>query len=133
MKTYGPYERKDGRKHVIHYDGRTRKTQSYPRYLMEQKLQRKMLDTEEVDHKDDNFKNDDIENLQILTPKNNRIKEITREERKAKWTSHKCPICSESFSKRKRESSRNTRENKAGPFCTKRCAGIYGAQIRYNK
>ena len=37
MKVYGPYKRKDNRKHVvIVHDNGSRQTQSYPRYLMEQ-------------------------------------------------------------------------------------------------
>ena len=67
MKIYGPYTRKDGRKHIVKYKNGKRTTQSYPRYLMEQHLGRPLLDTEEVDHTDEDYTNDDINNLQLLT------------------------------------------------------------------
>lgn len=51
-----------------------RSTVSYARYLMAVKLGRFLTDQEEVDHIDDNRTNDDINNLQILTPKQNREK-----------------------------------------------------------
>jgi len=66
-KVYGPYTREDGRKHVIHYDGKTRRTQSYPRYLMEQHLGRELLPNETVDHINEDFTDDRIENLQLLS------------------------------------------------------------------
>ena len=68
MKIYGPYLRKDGRKHVviINDDG-TSCTRSYPRLLLEQKLGRPLLDTETVDHIDGDFTNDSFENLRVLS------------------------------------------------------------------
>ena len=71
LTLYGPYTRQDGRKHVIHYDGKTRHTQSYPRYLMEQHLGRKLETWEEVDHINDDCTDDRIENYQILTKPEN--------------------------------------------------------------
>jgi hypothetical protein len=72
MKIYGPYLRKDGRKHVVivHPDGR-KQTKSYPRLLLEQKLGRELTKEETVDHKDDDFTNDSLDNLQILSLANN--------------------------------------------------------------
>jgi len=69
MKIYGPYTRADGRKHIIKYDPSTgsRKTVSYPKHLMEKYLGRALLPTETVDHIDDNFYNDDINNLQVIS------------------------------------------------------------------
>lgn len=49
---YGPYARSDGRKHMILIDENGfRTTISYPKYLMEQYLGRKLADDETVDHK----------------------------------------------------------------------------------
>lgn len=66
---YGPYLRKDGRKHIVIYNTETkhRRTQSYPRYLLEQYLGRELEKEETVDHIDEDFTNDVISNLQILS------------------------------------------------------------------
>jgi len=73
-KVYGPYTRKDGRKHVIHYDGKTRKTQSYPRFLMERHLGRPLLPEEHVDHINGDYTDDRLENLQLLSQAENNRK-----------------------------------------------------------
>lgn len=81
IKVYGPYTRKDGRKHVIIYDTETqsRRTVSYPRYLMEQHLGRELLPEEQVDHINEDFTDDRIENLQLLSrAENNRKSNLGR-------------------------------------------------------
>lgn len=63
MKIYGPYTRLDGRKIII-IDGRT---VSYPKYLLEQHLGRKLTDNETCDHIDGDFTNNSISNLRVLS------------------------------------------------------------------
>lgn len=72
MKISKPYTRPDGRKHVIitKEDG-SKTTRSYPRFLLEEKLGRKLLPEETVDHIDGNFKNDSPENLRVLSRSEN--------------------------------------------------------------
>jgi hypothetical protein len=67
-RVYGPYLRKDGRKHVvIRCPAGQSRTVSYPKWLMEQKLGRELdPDLETVDHVDGNFLNNSTENFQIL-------------------------------------------------------------------
>ena len=67
-KVHGPYEREDGRFHVvIVFVDNTKKTVSYPKYLMEQKLGRELdPDLETIDHIDTNFLNNDPDNLRII-------------------------------------------------------------------
>ena len=49
LKVYGPYTRKDGRKHVVIVNNNgTKTTKSYPRYLMEQHLGRSLEPSEIV-------------------------------------------------------------------------------------
>lgn len=120
MKIYGPYERPDGRKHVIYYDGVVRRTQSYPRYLMEQHLGRPLLDSETVDHIDGDFTNDNLDNLQLLTLADN----IKKSSKGIEWLLFDCPVCGEEFLKTARSYRANQiKQGKAGPYCSKSCAG----------
>lgn len=126
MKVYGPYTRTDGRQHVciIGTDG-YRKTQSYPRYLMEQALGRELLDNETVDHIDNDFTNNAIDNLQVISRQDNARKEMCRTHRKRKYVSFECPICGTIAEKPENYIKHNRNLGKAGPFCSRKCAGIY--------
>lgn len=73
----GPYTRPDKRMHIVlnktkqpHKLGKL-KTISYPKALMEIKLKRRLLDNETVDHIDEDKTNNDIDNLQVLTRREN--------------------------------------------------------------
>lgn len=126
MKIYGPYERADGRKHVIHYDEATgkRKTQSYPRYLVEQVLGRALKEYEHVDHIDGDLTNNAIENLQLLSQKENNRKSIVESGRQASVYYFTCPRCkTESSIPLRRYLSNQVNQGKAGPFCSRACAG----------
>lgn len=126
MKIYGPYTRKDKRQHIIKIDDNgNRCTQSYPRYLMESYLKRKLLCTEEVDHKDNDPTNNSINNLQILTGKLNRQKEMSRPHRIKKMFNGICLVCNTSFSKSLAQVNGNKKKGKKGPFCSRKCAGKY--------
>lgn len=119
MKVYGPYTRADGRKHVIYYDGQTRRTQSYPRYLMEQHLGRELLDSETVDHINGDFTDDRIENLQLLTL----VENIQKSAKEAKYLLFDCPVCEDEFlylASRYRHNQ--IKQGKSGPYCSKSCA-----------
>ena len=129
MKVYGPYTRKDGRKHIVKYHNGKRTTQSYPRYLMEQHLGRELLPHEEVDHKDDDVTNDVISNYQILTKQKNIEKHFSKPENKRKIGTYVCPICSETFSKYENNVKHNRVLGKAGPFCSRSCAGKYSVTV----
>jgi|GraSoi2013_100cm_1033763.scaffolds.fasta_scaffold18608_2 hypothetical protein len=79
ITVYGPYSRKDERKHVVLWDGIKTSTVSYPKFLMERKIGRKLEPHETVDHINGNFTDDRPENLQILTRAGNALKSITPE------------------------------------------------------
>lgn len=74
---YGPYKRKDGRKHIILRFKMGKGcsggnlTYSYSKFLLEMKIGRKLLKNETCDHKDEDFTNDSFDNLQVLTRKEN--------------------------------------------------------------
>ncbi len=72
---YGPYTGDDGRKRcVIYFNDGSTSSRSYSKLLMEEKLNRLLLDDEEVDHKDDDKTNDNINNLQLLSGEDNKAK-----------------------------------------------------------
>lgn len=129
-KVYGPYTRPDGRKHVIIYDGQTRRTVSYPRYLMENHLGRKLTDNETVDHINNDFTDDRLENLQVLT----RTANIRKSAKKAVYLRCICPNCNQSFIVSARQVKHNQLTNeKDGPFCSKSCAASYTYSNPWNK
>lgn len=125
MKVYGPYYRKDGRKHVIIITENKRITKSYPRYLLEKHIGRELHKNETVDHIDNDFTNDSIENLQILTREENAAKAFEDPHKKRKIFSFICPICGINAVKYANHVKSNKKKGKDGPFCSRRCAGIY--------
>ena len=122
----GPYMRKDGRKHLVlnnnnlpSKDKNKRKTLSYPKALMEIHSGRRLAGEETVDHIDGNFTNDNINNLQILSRKENALKSSPK-----LIIEGICIYCGKIFVLSKEQ--RNSRSKKSiGPFCTKSCSGKY--------
>lgn len=126
MKVYGPYKRKDGRKHMIIIEGNKRTTVSYPKYLMELHLGRKLNDNETVDHVNRDYTDDRIENYQILIRKNHSSLDVTR----VKKIKVICVWCGAEVEKNGKDLRHNEKQGKAGPFCNRSCAGKYGKQIQ---
>jgi len=120
-KVYGPYERPDGRKHVIVIKNNIRRTVSYPKYLMEQHLGRELdPDLETVDHINDDFTDDRIENLQILTRPDH-----TRQDAKpAEMMECICDVCGIHFTILASQFRHNQEvQGRTGPYCSRSCAG----------
>ena len=127
IKVYGPYvDSNTGRKVVIHYDltTRTRRTQSYPRFLMEKHLGRKLLPTEQVDHINGDPTDDRIDNFQLLSAAENNRKHFEQKGLKAKRYYFDCPVCGKAASILYRTyKSNQLTKGKAGPYCSRSCAG----------
>jgi hypothetical protein len=120
MKIYGPYLRKDKRLVIVINHGDRMQTLSYPKYLMEQHLGRKLLSHETVDHIDGNPLNNDLSNLQILSLADN----IRKSHPVATYIELKCKCCGKQFKRREAVHKRNTEVRKVdGPFCSKSCVG----------
>lgn len=127
-KVYGPYTRefKRGsqprRQVVIKYDDGRTTSKSYARWLVEQQEGR-VLDpaTEHVDHRDDDALNDDLANLQVLTPAENNRKSAVP----AATYEFNCPICGRLAVKLWRNVKHNWALGSAGPFCGHKCARQY--------
>jgi hypothetical protein len=88
---------------------------------MAQHLGRELTADEHVDHIDDDQLNDDLSNLQILTPKANRAKQAKGPE----MVQFICPICEKLTEKRANQVRHGRKQGKAGPFCGKQCARQY--------
>lgn len=120
MKIYGPYLRNDNRLHLVikKEDGKLTSI-SYPKWIMEQHLERKLTSNETVDHIDNDPLNNDLSNLQILTREDNAKKAI----KPAEYVELTCKYCGKSFSRRKSWETYLRNHNHDGPFCSKKCSG----------
>lgn len=126
-KIYGPYLCKDGRLRLVLYDGENRKTLSYPKYLMELHLGRKLLDNEEVHHIDENPINNDISNLEVKDGgqhSRDHFKNTDIEILECKW----CGCIFEAGGKKLKSLMDSRRKGKFGPFCSRSCAGKWSTR-----
>ncbi len=129
MKVHGPYKRKsDGRQIVIIIENNgKRRTVSYPKWLMEMQLGRKLdPDLETVDHVDSNIDNNDISNLRVV-PRQEHSADDTRRVKLVKFT---CAWCDKEFERSPRLVRDKAKKNKAGPFCSRGCAGKYSRMLQ---
>jgi len=128
VKIHGPYKRKDGRQIVIVVeDDGSKRTISYPKWLLELQLGRRLdPNLETVDHIDSNFENNNFENLRIV-PRNEHSRDDTRRVRHVKFN---CAWCKKEFERSPRLVRDKARKNKAGPFCSRVCAGKYSRKLQ---
>lgn len=131
---YIVYHKKEGRRYAVlnpidKASDIKRKTISYARYLMSVKEKRFLNDNEEVDHIDENKMNDDINNLQILTKKENIAKE--KKFIGKKMVELKCPCCGKVFS-RERRNSHLVKGRGLYTACSRKCSTKFGAIKQYN-
>lgn len=137
-KVLGPYLRKDGRKHIILYKSklpkrhnRKRRTISYPKLLVEITLGRRLTDDETVDHINGDFTDDNLINLRVLPRREHVSLDVIR----YKPTSKPCVRCGKLCQLSSKQISRlvsNMKRGKIGPFCGRRCSGLYGQTIQSN-
>lgn len=130
----GPYTRNDGRKHIVLNNSNLPKgnkgknrTISYPKALKEIALGKRLLPDETIDHHDRNVANDCLTNLKVKPL----YEHASEDSLRIHVDPILCPICSVSFVPT--IDQRNKMHNgvrPAGPFCSKRCAGVYGNSIR---
>lgn len=128
MKVHGPYKRKDGRQIVIVVENNgNRRTVSYPKWLMELQLGRRLdPDLETVDHWDTNIDNNDISNLRLMP----RHEHSTEDTRRVKLVQFTCAWCDKEFERSPRLVRDKAKKNKAGPFCSRACAGKYSRKLQ---
>lgn len=130
MKVYGPYRYTDrsgkNRLLVNLVEAGVKRSQSYPRYLMEQHLGRKLSRDEDVDHIDRDPMNNEFSNLRVLSARENR----GRHSKPAELHHFTCPICGTDAVRAARQVKHNLKQGKAGPFCGKKCARAWQASSR---
>jgi len=128
VKVHGPYKRRDGRQIVIVVENNgKRRTVSYPKWLMELQMGRRLdPDMETVDHIDSDIDNNDISNLRVM-PRDEHSTEDTRRVKPVQFT---CAWCDKEFERSPRLVRDKAKKNKAGPFCSRPCAGKYSRQLQ---
>jgi hypothetical protein len=129
MKVYGPYKREsDGRSIVVVVDDDGKaQTISYPKWLIEMQIGRKLdPDLETVDHWDSNKENNDLSNLRVV-PREEHSADDTRRVKPHKFN---CAWCKKEFERSPRLVRDKARKNKAGPFCSRQCAGRYSRKLQ---
>lgn len=119
---YGPYGTQ--RKIVVLVSPGHRTTMSYARYLMSLHIGRELTPEEEVDHVDDDHTNDVIENLQILTPEQNREKQ-NRLRRRRSLVTLTCPECRADFTRPRRNTNLRSHGSPSPSCCSRSCAASY--------
>jgi hypothetical protein len=125
---YGPYARPDGRKIVVikDSDGKSR-TVSYPKYLMEEHLGRRLdPNTETVDHINRDKHDNDINNLRLV-PRSQHSADDTRRVKLVEFT---CSMCGNKFERSPRLIRDKAKKGKSGPFCGRACAGRYARKLQ---
>ena len=128
FKVFGPYRRKDSRQIVIvvNHKGK-RRTVSYPKWIMELHLGRKLdPNLETVDHIDSNFENNDLDNLRLVE----RSQHSGDDTRRVKLVKFHCAWCDKEFERSPRLIRDKAKKNKAGPFCSRGCAGKYSRMLQ---
>lgn len=126
-KVFGPYTKKDGRKIVIvvQRNGK-RRTVSYPKWILEQHLGRKLRIDETVDHWDSDFNNNSIDNLKIFP----RDVHSANDTRRVKLVEVECGWCGKKFKRSPRILRDKSKKKSGGPFCSRSCAGKYSRNLQ---
>lgn len=113
----------ENRKNVILYNSKDkRSTVSYARYLMSVKLGRYLEKDEQVDHIDEDKTNNTLENLQILSPSQNIIKNNISRGRFLKVLTLRCPVCRTPFTRKRGNTQAVMSKQHLVSSCSRKCA-----------
>lgn len=109
----------DGRKRVDLFNSNSdRTTISYARYMMTVHLGSEIPEGYEVDHIDEDNTNDVLNNLQLLTEEEHRMKNSKRQKTGRNVVTLICPVCGIEFYRERRH------VKVANPKCSRRCNGL---------
>ena len=112
---------------IVYGDG-SKECTSYARYLMEQHLGRELGPDETVDHVNEDPSDDRLENLQLLSREENARKSAYRGG--PEMVDFLCAWCACNGRQEAKNARSNNKKGRAGPFCSRRCAGQYGAAVQ---
>ncbi len=123
-RVYGPYTASSGRLFVtLKYTDGSRRSQFYSRFLWERRHGRKIPPGLQVDHVDEDPTNEQVGNYQLLTGPENIAKHVAMKGKSAEVVHLACSECGQPFESLARRERRRVKQGKAGPFCSKQCAG----------
>jgi len=119
---------REGREFVfIRYTDGTKRSVSYPKFLVEYLLDRELDPNKEtIDHLDGNFYNNSWDNMRIVDRKIHAAQDMYREIP----VEITCVLCKKKVLKSPHNLIHNAKQKKAGPFCGKSCAGKYGKMVQ---
>lgn len=108
---------------LVRFDN-TKTSISYARYLMSCHLKKYLLKEEHVDHIDNDPLNDVIENLQILSVKENNRKNRNHLNIVKRYASFVCPMCNNNFTVPYNQVvTKISRNPDYRPCCSRSCGG----------
>jgi hypothetical protein len=115
----------ENRRNVLLRSKENQTTISYARYLMCVKLGYILSSEYEVDHIDDDKTNDHINNLQVLTKRENQLKEAYRQKANKTYYLVACAFCDTPFTITERQLKMKLAQNVEYAFCSRSCAGSF--------
>jgi len=113
---------------LISREGNEKISMLYSRYLMSVHLGRLLEKEEHVDHINNNPLDDRIENLQILTNKENRQKYVKEVLKGRLLVEMICP-CGTSFIREKRNTHLTASRNSINTYCSSQCCGQFARTL----
>ena len=114
---------KEPRRNVILFNSKQdRTTISYARYLMSVRLGRELPVNMLVDHINGDKMDDRIENMQLLTVKENNIKAIKQNNISKKMVDFICGTCGQFFTK-PRNQTHLVKTSIKSTYCSRQCGG----------
>lgn len=129
-KIYGPYQNRETREFVIvYYDDGSKKSISYPKFLVEQSLGVDLGENLTIDHIDRNFHKNNPNNLRIIELNDH----LSQDALRVMEVEYTCIWCKNKFESKSKSRVDGKRKGKAGPFCSKKCIGLYGSSLQNNK
>ena len=126
-KVYGPYKNRDDRDFVVLVYDNEKISISYPKFLYEKYYNIKLKNNETIHHIDGDYNNNNIENLKRIN-RSDHVKLHAEENKRADITV-KCVWCGKSFTIKGNKIYHRER-GKAGPFCSPKCSGEFGAEVQ---